>query len=215
MNCDHFSRLKFVTEAKTKPGVGLWGGALSETTENLNPLMFRSQDINKISEDLWESNAASNRIYNDLLPYLKEDKDIDGICLLLSSVKDLPEKWQADLLNFSFEENIDCIKKKSNMLRILLSIPYSDVVLLSHLRRNLSTNSTIKLLWYLAELLKSCRLVKDEAITSAPHLSQVVEWISLVLDAHHHELLIAGNDDKVKHLIKQLGQSVAESVSLT
>lgn len=164
---------------------------------------------------LWESNASSGRIFDELLPLLKEDKDIEGICLLLSSVKDLPEKWQADLLNFSLEENSACeSEQQTKLLEILLSLSYSDVVLLSHLRRKLTTNSTIKLLKYLAELLKGCRWTKDAALINKPDLNQIVDWISLILDAHHHELLIAGNDNQVKELIKQLGQLVGESVSI-
>ncbi len=192
----------------------VWGRSSSETPSNPNPLKFRQVETSKFSNSLWESNASSGRIFDELLPLLKEDKDIDGICLLLSSVKDLPEKWLADLLNFSLEESMARDEdERSKMLEILLSISYSDVVLLNHLRRKLTTMSTIKLLQYLAELLKNCRWAKDETSTNKPDLSQVVDWISLILDAHHHELLIAGNDDQVKKLIKQLGQLVGENVS--
>lgn len=165
-----------------------------------------------MSNSLWESNACSGRIFDELLPSLKEDKDIDGICLLLSSVKDLPEKWQADLLNFSLEETISEGDSRSKMLEILLSISYSDVVLLNHIRRKLTTKSTIKLLEYLAQLLEDCKFTGDTR-TSKPDFSQLVDWISLILDAHHHELLIAGTDNQVKQLIKKLGQLVGESVS--
>ena len=98
------------------------------------------------------------------------------------------------------------------MLEILLSISYSDVVLLNHIRRALTTKSTIKLLEHLAQLLKDCKFSGDVG-TIQPDFGQLVDWISLILDAHHHELLIAGTDDQVKQLIKQLGQLVGESVS--
>jgi hypothetical protein len=175
-------------------------------------LKFRKTETNKLSNSLWESNACSSRIFDELLPFLKEDKDIDGICLLLSSVKDLPEKWLADLLNFSLEGTIAEGDSRSKMLEILLSISYSDVVLLNHIRRALTTKSTIKLLEHLAQLLKDCKFSGDVG-TIQPDFGQLVDWISLILDAHHHELLIAGTDDQVKQLIKQLGQLVGGSVS--
>ena len=208
----YFDYLK--TDPNAKPDVVVWGRPSCKTPVNPNPLKFRQAETSKLSDSLWESNSSSGRIFDELLPLLKEDQDIDGICLLLSAIKDLPEKWQADLLNFSLEESTACHQdKRSKMLEILLSISYSDVVLLNHLRRKLTTVSTIKLLKYLSELLKSCHWTKDETSTSKPDLSQVVDWISLILDAHHHELLIAGNDEEVKQLIKELSQLVGENVS--
>lgn len=200
-------------DTNAKPDVVGWGEAVP-TSPNPNPLKFRQVETTRLSNTLWESNASSSRIFDELLPLLKEEKDINGICLLLSSVKDLPEKWLADLLNFSLEINLIEGDKLSKMLEILLSLSHSDVVLLNHLRRKMTTQSTIKLLQYLAELLKTCKWAKDETSeASKPDFSQVVDWISLILDAHHHELLIAGSDDQVKQLIKQLGQLVGESVS--
>lgn len=202
---------KHIRDTNAKPDVVGWGEAVP-TSPNPNPLKFRQVETTRLSNTLWESNASSSRIFDELLPLLKEDKDINGICLLLSSVKDLPEKWLADLLNFSLEINLIEGDKLSKMLEILLSLSHSDVVLLNHLRRKMTTQSTIKLLQYLAELLKTCKWAKDETSeASKPDFSQVVDWISLILDAHHHELLIAGSDDQVKQLIKQLGQLVGES----
>lgn len=133
----------------------------------------------------------------------------------MSSVKDLPERWLADLLNYSFDDDVDFESElRSRMLEILFSTSYSDVVLLNHLRRKLTTHSTIKLLEHLKNLLQNCRLTgSSESASDRPDLSQIVDWISLILDAHHHELLIAGSDDQVKHLISQLDHLVSESVS--
>ena len=46
-----------------------------------------------------------------------------------------------------------------------------------------------------------------------PDVTRIIDWISLILDAHHHELLIAGNDEHVKDLITNLEQLVSQSVS--
>lgn len=196
-----------------KPDVVQWGKGSGTVTGPVNqkqlPPTFRREEINKHLQSLWESNASSSRLFDEIIPLLKEDKDLSGICLLLASVKDLPERWLADLLNYSFDEDVnrewDVI---SRMLEILLSTSYSDVVLLNHLRRKLTTHSTIRLLEYLKDLLENCRLSSSDG----PDLSQIVDWISLILDAHHNELLIAGNNDQVKHLIAQLDQLIAESV---
>lgn len=195
-----------------KPDVVQWGkgsGRVTSIDKKQTPPTFRREDINKLLLSLWESNASSSRLFDDIIPLLKEDKDPSGICLLLSSVKDLPERWLADLLNYSFDESVTREwSVTSRMLEILLSTSYSDVVLLNHLRRKLTTHSTIRLLEYLKELLQNCRLSSSDG----PDLSQIVDWISLILDAHHNELLIAGSNDQVKHLIAQLDQLIAESV---
>lgn len=201
-----------------KPDLTVWGRRKENDsgTKHLLPLSdslsFRQHEINILLEQLWKSSVSNNCIFDELLPLLKEDEDIDGICSLLISVKDLPEKWQADLLNFSLEK-IDSsdLKERSRILDILLSVPYSSVILLNCLRRILTTNSTVKLLEYLTELLKSSGWTKTSG-NNEPEVGQVVDWISLILDAHHHELLIAGNNENVKDLIKLLGQLVNEKV---
>jgi len=53
---------------------------------------------------------------------------------------------------------------------------------------------------------------KESDNTKQPGITQIVDWISLILDAHHHELLIAGNDEHVKQLITSLEQLVTQSV---
>lgn len=156
---------------------------------------------------MWESNASSCRFFDELLPSLKDDKDVKGIYLLLATVKDLPEKWLADLLNFALENG-----GSKDLLEILLSLSFSDVVLLSFLRKRLTTKSTISLLEDLALRLETCKWSQDVQ-ENKPSVNKVVDWISLVLDAHHHELLIAGSDAKVRKLIERLGQLVTDSVS--
>ena len=174
-----------------------------------NPLKFRKAEIMALVESSWEAYPSHNRLFDELVPLLKEDKDFDGIQLLLSCIKDLPEKWRADLLNFCLEQSAEDIEEnKSKLLQILLSTSYSDVVLLNHLRRKLTTESTIKLLQHLADLLQ----VEARDDSDRPTISQIVDWISLVLDAHHHELLIAGNDVQVQQLIKRLDAIIGENV---
>jgi len=173
-----------------------------------NPLKFRKAEIMALVESSWEAYPSHNRLFDELVPLLKEDKDFDGIQLLLSCIKDLPEKWRADLLNFCLEQSAEDIEEnKSKLLQILLSTSYSDVVLLNHLRRKLTTESTIKLLQHLADLLQ----VEARDDSDRPTISQIVDWISLVLDAHHHELLIAGNDVQVQQLIKRLDAIIGEN----
>ena len=173
-------------------------------------MKFRKAESTELAQSIWQAYASQSRLFDELVPLLKEDKDLDGIRLLLTCIKDLPEKWQADLLNFCLEQSADEVEdKQSDLLKILLSTPYSDVVLLNHLRRKLTTKSTIKLLQHLGNLLE----VEVRNDSDLPTVSQIVDWVSLVLDAHHHELLIAGNDVQVKELVKRLHQLVSENVS--
>jgi len=195
-------------EFKAKPEINLVSTSMDTASSSQNPLKFRKAEITDLAQSIWEAYASHSRLFDELVPPLKEDKDLDGIRLLLTSIKDLPEKWQADLLNFCLEQSAEEVENhQTNLLKILLSTPYSDVVLLNQLRRKLTTKSTIKLLQHLADLLQV--EVRDDS--DLPTVSQIVDWISLVLDAHHHELLIAGNDDQVKQLVKRLHQLVSEN----
>lgn len=195
-------------ETKTKPAVIAWHEEPSEIPTAGRSLNFRNEDVNKLAASLLDLNASNCRLFDELLPALKEQQDVDGMRLLLSSVKDLPEKWLADLLNFAMERG-----ERAELLEVLLTVPYSDVVLLNHLRRKLTTKSTITFLQHLSERLEKCQLSRDDHVSSSqPNIGQLVDWISLVLDAHHHELLIAGSDKQVKQLIEKLGQQVTESV---
>ena len=187
-----------------------WSDESSEISTSANPLKFRRQELNNLVASLLDLNASNCRLFDELLPVLKEDEDIAGLCLLLASVKDLPEKWLADLLDFALGHS-----EGSKLLDILLTIPYSDVVLLNHLRKRLSTKSTITFLQQLSDRLQDSHLSRSGDSKTRPDTSQIVDWISLVLDAHHHELLIAGSDQQVKSLIEKLGQLVTESVRLS
>lgn len=201
---------KQLTDFKAQPEIVTWNKKSSITTDKQNPLKFQNQELNATATCLWESNACNSRFFDELLPVLKEENDIEGIFLLLSSINDLPEKWLADLLNFFLDQHSSSDHFK--LLQILLSIPYSDVVLLKNLREKLSTKATINLLQHLSEILQSSQWMQQESDNSRqPGITQIVDWISLILDAHHHELLIAGNDEHVKQLITSLEQLVTQS----
>lgn len=212
------------SESKCQPLVVSWSSkqvapdaaaAALEKQRPKNPLKFRKAEINQLADSLWQSDASFCRLFDELLPLLKEDNDVQGVCLLLSHVKDLPEKWQADLLNFFLRHSSEHVdEQESQRLALLLSIPYSDVVLLSHLRKTLTTKSTLKLLRYLAALLQERQWLQENGGggggEKTPEIDQIVDWISLILDAHHNELLIAGADVHVQQLVQQLSRLVAE-----
>lgn len=196
-------------ETRGKPELLTWSENESVVVARSCPLNFRRGETTKLAQSLWASNASNCQLFDELLPVLKEDGDTIGICLLLSHVKDLPEKWLADLLNFALE-----CGEEGGFLDVLLSLPYSDVCLLNHMRKKLTTKSTITLLENLSRCLETVQWTRDcQAPDSRPDINQVIDWISLVLDAHHHELLIASSDLKIKQLIEHLGRLVTESVS--
>lgn len=140
----------FFLDFKAQPEIVTWNKKSSTNLEKPNPLKFQNQELNASATCLWESNACSSRFFDELLPVLKEHNDFEGIFLLLSSINDLPEKWLADLLNFLLDQHASL--ENSKLLKILLSISYSDVVLLKNLREKLSTKATITLLQHLSEV---------------------------------------------------------------
>jgi len=137
-------------DLRAQPEIVTWNKKSSIISDKPNPLKFQNQELNATATCLWESNACNSRFFDELLPVLKEENDIEGIFLLLSSINDLPEKWLADLLNFFLD--LHSSSDHAKLLQILLSIPYSDVVLLKNLREKLSSKATISLLQHLSEV---------------------------------------------------------------
>ena len=218
-----YFKLKFyrVTEARLEPELVSWDEKKEapKVTPRTNNLTFRTAELTRQADSLCRSNAPNSRIFDELLPKLKEDGDVDRICVLLKRIKDLPEEWLADLLNFFLEQpQFDKVGRELNtqraqQLAILLSTPYSDVVLLGYIRKKLVTKSTIKLLQHLSVLLQDCGLQQETEADNkptGPNVNQIVDWIALILDAHHNELLIAGTDEEIRRLIDELKQLVKD-----
>ena len=137
------------SDYKEQPEIVTWDTRLPAPVGRPNPLKFHKLELDNVASCLWESNACNARFFDELLPMLKEENDLKGISLLLTSIDDLPEKWLADLLHFSLDQPAPL---NNLVLEILLQISYSDVVLLKHLRDKLTTASTIKLLKHLSEV---------------------------------------------------------------
>ena len=103
-----YFKLKFyrVTEARLEPELVSWDEKKEapKVTPRTNNLTFRTAELTRQADSLCRSNAPNSRIFDELLPKLKEDGDVDRICVLLKRIKDLPEEWLADLLNFFLEQ---------------------------------------------------------------------------------------------------------------
>lgn len=173
-----------------------------------------------MAKALWESNAATPLLLDELLPALKEKKDLSAIRQILVQLKDLPEQWLADLLNYALEQIKDYSELGShtdlaNLLDILLSISYCDAILLNHIRRKLTITSTIKLLHHLHHLSEDVLWTADGTGSSKPNMHQIIDWISLILDAHHNELLVIGEDSEVQQLLRNLDRLITKNVSIS
>ncbi|EZA62469.1 hypothetical protein DMN91_003927 [Ooceraea biroi] len=157
-------------------------------------------------------------IQETLIPSLMESKDIASICWCLDTFKDLPEKLLVDLLAFALKSpdkvfvpvqngTTDSISKASSpysrnaFLAKVLSIGYSGVSLLPHLKTGLTFDEVLKLLEYLMDKLSEETDSLDDNPQPSDH--QLYEWSCVLLDSHYQHYLLS-QDAHVLELFNQL-----------
>ncbi|KAL4240518.1 Nucleolar protein 11 [Mactra antiquata] len=87
-----------------------------------------------------------------------------------------------------FKQACPVSKDRKTIINKILCLPFSDVFLLESLRK-VSFKDALQLLEYLCYLLNNTPTLQTE--DSGPKLLQVVDWLSLVLDAHITQFVLS------------------------
>lgn len=184
-----------------------------------------SKQVHVYLNEAW-SDAA---IQEALIPNLIESKDVASIRWCLDTFKGLPEKLLVELLAFALKSpdevfvpvqngTSDDLSKASSgsyprndFLARVLSIEYSGVSLLPHLKTGLIFDEVLKLLEYLKHKLSEKTKSLDDNPQPSDH--QLYEWSCALLDSHYQHYLLS-QDVYVLKLFNQFNSILEEHVSV-
>ncbi|KAH0947362.1 hypothetical protein HN011_007875 [Eciton burchellii] len=179
-----------------------------------------SKQIQVYLNEGWSDTA----IQEIVIPNLIESNDISSIYWCLDTFKDLPEKLLIDLLTFALKSpdkifvpmqngttnNISKANNpysRDNFLAKVLSISYSNVSLLPHLKTGLTFDEVLKLLEYL--MLKLSEETNSLEDNPQPNDHQLYEWFCVLLDSHYQHYLLS-QDTYVLELFNKLNSILEE-----
>lgn len=173
-------------------------------TETVPEISLKSQVMDLIKEG-WSESAICEEIF----PKLIQKKDTKSILNSLDYFTDIPEKILLNILSYTLElvgksSNNDIINnglqnQTGKLLDKILTVPYSDVLLLSELRTGLKFELALILLPYLCYIL-------SENGHSLPELDivqsegKIIDWGCLVLDAHYQKFLLTKDAKLLENL---------------
>jgi hypothetical protein len=141
-----------------------------------------------------------------LLPPLLEAKAVSELNWCIKHFTDIPERSLVQILLFCLE-NVTKTEEQQpfrKLLNAVLHAPFSDVCLMPSLRTT-PFHHTLALLHHLAE--------EIEADESEVKLCNLVEWTSLLLDAHYQQYLLSG-DPEVLELLHRIRGLVTDQVKV-
>jgi len=141
-----------------------------------------------------------------LLPQLLETKAVSELNWCIKYFTDVPETSLVQILLFCLE-NVNKTDKEGpyhKLLNAILHAPFSDVCLLPCLR-TVPFHHILTLLHYLADEL--------EADEPKVELCNLVDWASLLLDAHYQRYLLSG-DPQVLEILCRIRGLVIDQVKL-
>lgn len=95
-----------------------------------------------------------------------------------------------NLLNDWFSKHDEQAIIQYPVIDQIISIQLNEIFMLDHLRK-LPHDEAMVLLMYLQYLLENHTYQNE---TKAPELTQIIDWISMLLDAHFHQLIVMKNE---------------------
>lgn len=181
-----------------------------ETDVETDKRIFTSKMFNKKQvTDLMKEGCSEAEICRQIFPKLMEKRDLSTISNCINVFTDIPEAVTIQLLSFCLKQivetdNIDIMfeklgRKRTTLLDKILTIPYSDVLLLPHLRSGLKLDQVIILLQYL------CYLLSEKGhdlppLDTTQSEKKVIDWGCLLLDAHYQQLLLSKDAKIIEYL---------------
>ncbi|XP_066991508.2 nucleolar protein 11 [Anabrus simplex] len=180
-------------------------------------------EIKEQISSLRRTGSSEAAIAHLVLPQVIEKKQVKCLTWCLQHFTDIPEDCLAQILTFCLlepdstfleaETNTDDTREeegtlspssRAKLLRIILDVPFSEAGLVPHIRL-MPFTQIVELLHHL------CCLVDVKGTTSQ---ERVLEWISLLLDAHYQQYLLS-HDPKVLKLLMKLKDLVNEQLNYT
>ncbi|KAK0181686.1 hypothetical protein PV327_003951 [Microctonus hyperodae] len=175
-----------------------------------------SHKIEKQINVLLNEGKSDAAILQVLIPQLIESKDVPSIIYCLENFNDLSEKLLIDLLLFGIrthektflskkndsDNNINAITRNSFLDR-LLSINFSDITVMSHLKSSLDFNEVLRFINYLINKLNSADDVENIMV---PNETQLYKWTSLFIDSYYQHYLLSQDPEvlEVLHKLKNI-----------
>ncbi|XP_015510875.1 nucleolar protein 11 isoform X1 [Neodiprion lecontei] len=195
----------------------IWGSEVTEAVTFSDPM---PEEIKVQLSTLVKDGLPEAVILETLIPALIKSRDIRNIIWCLKNFRDVPEKLLINLLSFclttsdkSFDSDQNgftdsCVIEplgRAVFLNHILSVHYSDICLMSHLKTSLGFTEILSLLDYLTHALDSTQEEHElpQTGTSQPSEEQLLDWASLLLDSHYQQYLLS-QDPRICSLLQQL-----------
>ncbi|XP_048248589.1 nucleolar protein 11-like [Haliotis rufescens] len=148
-----------------------------------------------------------------VMPDVAEDSLVKSLCCYLDiSDEECTEECESlaiadEMLDTSEDVTCPICSSKAVLLNRLLCLPFNDVFLVDSLRK-LPFKNVLTVLEYLYYLLKVLPLA-GQPRTGVPALSKVIDWISLLIDAHVTQLIVSPD---ARMLLGNLHEVVGDQV---
>lgn len=156
-------------------------------------------------------------ICEQLIPIFIEDNDLRSVKCCIEFFYDIPENCIAKLLFYTLSSNKNLYPnqellnaksipdslqplEKCQLVDKILSLPFSEVLLLPHLRTEMDLERTICLLQYLCFLMSDIGTILPALDVTRSEI-KVVEWICVLLDAGFQKMLLS-RDAKIEETLR-------------
>ncbi|XP_028131241.1 nucleolar protein 11 [Diabrotica virgifera virgifera] len=163
-------------------------------------------DLKTKLEQYMNQGLSENIIFEELLPEMIKQKDLDLLYLLLRNFSDIHEKYLVQILNYALEI------KNSKLINTIIARSFSEVLILPYLRSDLSTDKVLELLehiqssWSKDIPLKGLNFVETH--------TKFLEWSCVLIDANYQKIVLSKDKvflemlSKIDELVKNYLESL-------
>lgn len=173
------------------------------------------KSIKKSIENFQNEGYPERLICAEIIPKMIEKQNIPNLLDSLKYFNEIPESLIVDLVVFvlNLDEKIfgtskkveieDCPiqpLKRCHLLNRIIALPYNDMLIMNYLRNKLQVSDSLKLLKYICILLNDNVLTLNEEKNQIESEIKIIEWGSVLLDAHYQKLLLSKDPNILKVL---------------
>lgn len=171
-------------------------------------------------KSLVELGLTERAICSQVIPNLIDSKNNKKISKIIAQIKDIPESILVSLLSYIIKSakagevdvtdktgfHVFCTKAETqlSLLNNLFEIPFSDALLIPHLRNGLTLNDAMFLMTYISYL-----LVDSEKTFGPEYENKLIDWCTLIMDAFYQQYLMT-KDEKLTHVLENMRSIVVD-----